>query len=67
MFPAFEKSEEKRVNSEIESFAKELESETQKEKQKQEKNIEALNKRKDVMLKENKKKLQVSLVTWSHT
>jgi hypothetical protein len=59
VFSDFEKSEEKRVEQEMSAYAQELEDETKKEKEKYDRNINALNKRKEELLEENKRKLQV--------
>ena len=56
---AFEKSEERRLEAEMAAFAKELDLETQQETEKQEKNIEALARRKEELIQENKQKLKV--------
>ena len=55
----FEKTEEKRLEQEMSAYAQELEEETKREKEKHDRNIEALNKRKEELLEENKRKLQV--------
>ena len=44
------------------AFAKELDLETQQETEKQEKNIEALARRKEELIQENKQKLKVGTV-----
>lgn len=58
---AFEKSEEKRLEAEMAAFAKELDMETKLETEKQEKNLEALARRKDELIQENKQKLKDDL------
>ena len=57
----FEKSEKKRLEAEMQAYAKQLEQETSKEKEQQERKIEALNKRKEDLVKERKQKMNVSI------
>jgi hypothetical protein len=66
VFSDFEKSEEKRVEQEMLAYAQELEDETKKEKEKYDRNIDTLNKRKEELLEENKRKLQV-IIFIQHT
>ena len=60
MSPEFEKEEQKRMEEQMSKYAKELERETNKEKEKHEKNLDALNKRKDELIKERRNKMKVS-------
>lgn len=55
----FEKLEKKKLEDEMSTYAQNLEEETKKEKDKHERNIQALNKRKEELIKENKNKLKV--------
>ena len=48
-------------------YSQELEEETKREKEKHDRNIEALNKRKEELLEENKRKLQVPLQIFTDT
>lgn len=57
----FEKAEKKRLESEMEEYARQLEEETKRDKEKHEKNINSLNKRKEDLVKERKQKMQVSI------
>lgn len=56
----FEKNEKKRLEAEMEAYAKQLEKDTSREKEQQDRKIEQLNKRKEDMVKEKKQKMNVS-------
>lgn len=57
----FEKEEVKRMEKEMAQFAHQLEKETLQEKEKHERNLEALNKRKEDLIKERKSKMKVGV------
>lgn len=59
-FVEFEKNEKKRLEAEMEAYAKQLEKDTSREKEQQDRKIEQLNKRKEDMVKEKKQKMNVS-------
>lgn len=56
---AFEDQEKRRLKEELASFNHHLDEDTEREKQRHKRNLEALNKRKEDMMKERKQKLQV--------
>lgn len=56
----FEKNEKKRLEAEMEAYAKQLEKDTTREKEQQDRKLEQLNKRKEDMVKEKKQKMNVS-------
>ena len=58
----FEKNEKKRLEAEMEAYAKQLEKDTNREKEQQDRKIEQLNKRKEDMIKEKKQKMNVSVL-----
>ena len=58
----FEKNEKKRLEAEMEAYAKQLEKDTNREKEQQDRKIEQLNKRKEDMIKEKKQKMNVSIL-----
>lgn len=58
----FEKNEKKRLEAEMEVYAKQLEKDTNREKEQQDRKIEQLNKRKEDMIKEKKQKMNVSVL-----
>lgn len=58
-FVEFEKNEKKRLEAEMEAYAKQLEKDTSREKEQQDRKIEQLNKRKEDMVKEKKQKMNV--------
>lgn len=58
----FEKNEKKRLEAEMEAYAKQLEKDTTREKEQQDRKLEQLNKRKEDMVKEKKQKMNVSSV-----
>ena len=58
----FEKNEKKRLEAEMEAYAKQLEKDTNCEKEQQDRKIEQLNKRKEDMIKEKKQKMNVSVL-----
>lgn len=58
----FEKNEKKRLEAEMEAYAKQLEKDTNREKEQQDRKIEQLNKRKEDMIKEKKQKMNASVL-----
>ncbi len=59
LLSAFDSSEEKRIQEELDAFNAALEDEMTREQQRHQKNMDALSHRKEDMLKEKKKKLKV--------
>jgi len=55
----FETGERRRLEEELKAYNHELEEEMAKEKQRHERNLEALNKRKEDMINDRKKKFEV--------
>ena len=58
---AFDTNEEKRMKEELDAYNAALEDEMEREKQKHQRNLEALNHRKEEMIKEKKQKLKVAI------
>ena len=57
---AFESSEQRRLQDELDAYNAALQDEMEQEKQRHLRNLEALNQRKEDMVKEKKQKLKVS-------
>ena len=60
MCSEFETDEARRAQSDLEAYNRDLEQQMEREKERQARNIEALNQRKDQMVKDKKAKLKVS-------